>query len=158
MEDFSRLSKHWYRWAPGMGGGQASVSTSCDDCVILFSTDDYSVHLRNEQDQWVVDTVNDRGQRCNGHATLSNFDLTERYLIWDWAITVRSHLASGPLGADLARRGYAAGVQVSEVEGGYEICLDGECAVLSVVDATIFSHLISKSVDEIERMVTAGLA
>ena len=104
-----------------------------------------------------MDTVNDRGQRRNGAAKLSNFDLTERYLIWDWATTARSDLASGPLGADLARRGYAPGVKVSKVEGGYEICLNDECAILSVVNATIFSHLMSKSVDDIERMVTKGL-
>ena len=45
MEDFSRLSANWYQWAPGMGGGNISVSANCDDCAILFSTDDYSVHL-----------------------------------------------------------------------------------------------------------------
>jgi len=157
MEDFSRLSANWYQWAPGMGGGNISVSANCDDCAILFSTDDYSVHLRHDRDWWVVDTVNDRGQRRNDAAKLSNFDLTERYLIWDWATTARSDLASGPLGTDLARRGYAPGVKVSKVEGGYEICLNDECAILSVVNATIFSHLMSKSVDDIERMVTKGL-
>lgn len=157
MEDFSRLASHWYRWAPGMGGGEASVSTNCPDCLVLFSTDDYSVHLRNERDWWVVDTVNDRGQRRNGVAQLSNFDLAEKYLIWDWATTARSDLASGPLGADLARQGYAPGVAVSKTDSGYKICTNGECAVLSAVNATIFSHLMEKSLDDIERMVTSGL-
>ncbi|MGD1283421.1 hypothetical protein ACKUUI_22340 [Mycobacterium seoulense] len=156
MQDFSRLSSHWYRWAPGMGGGEAFVSTNCPDCVVLFGTDDYSVHLRDEGDWWVVDTVNDRGQRRNGAARLSNFNLTEKYLIWDWATTARSDLASGPLGADLARQGYAPGVDVSKTESGYEICLNKECAVLSAVNATIFSHLMAKSVDDIERMVLNG--
>jgi hypothetical protein len=157
MVDFSRLSANWYRWAPGMGGGEITVSTNCDDCQILFGTDDYSVHLRNDGSWWVVDTVNDRGQRRNGAAKLSNFELTEKYLIWDWATTARSSLASGPLGADLARRGYAPGVEVSKVEGGHEICMNDDCAVLSVVNATIFSHLMTNSVNEIERMVTIGL-
>jgi hypothetical protein len=158
MIDFSRLSANWYRWAPGMGAGDVSISTDCDDCEILFSSGDYSVHLRNEGSWWIVDTVNDRGQRRKGAAKLSNFDLTERYLIWDWATTARSSLASGALGTDLARQGYAAGVKVSKTEGGYEICSNGDCAVLSVVNATIFSHLMSKSVDEIEQMVNEGLA
>ena len=157
MVDFSRLSANWYQWAPGMGGGNISVSTNCDDCEILFSSDDYLVHLHNEGRWWVVDTVNDRLRRRNGAAKLSNFALTEKYLIWDWATTARSSLASGALGADLARRGYAPGVNVSKVEGGYEICLNDDCAVLSVVNATIFSHLMSKSVDDIERMVREGI-
>src|ERR1700744_3498078 len=122
MVDLSRLSANWLRWAPGMGGGNVSVSTDCADCVALFSTDDYSVHLRNEQDRWIVDTVNNRGRRRNGAAKLSNFALTEKYLIWDWATTARSSLASGALGADLARRGCAPGVNFSKVEGGSEIC------------------------------------
>src|ERR1700744_172814 len=156
MVDLSRLSANWLRWAPGMGGGNVSVSTDCADCVALFSTDDYSVHLRNEQDRWIVDTVNDRGRRRNGTAKLSNFDLTEKYLIWDWATTARSDLTSGPLGADLAKQGYAPGVNVSKVDTGYEICLNDECsAILSIVNATIFSHLMSKSVDELERLVTS---
>ncbi|WP_231994683.1 hypothetical protein [Mycobacterium sp. ACS4054] len=104
-----------------------------------------------------MDTVNDRGQRRNGAARFSNFDMAEKYLIWDWATTARSHLASGPLGADLARQGYASDVEVSKTDSGYKICLNNQCAVLSVVNATIFSHLMGKSVDEIEQMVTSGL-
>jgi hypothetical protein len=156
MVDFSRLSANWYRWAPGMGGGDIYVTTDCPDCLISFRTDDYSVHLRKDGEWWIVDTVNDRGQRHNNYAKLSNFDLTEKYLIWDWATTARSDLASGPLGADLARLGYAPDVKVSKVDGGYEICMNADCAILSVVNATIFSHLMSKSVEEIEQMVTLG--
>lgn len=153
MVDFSRLSAHWYQWAPGMGGGNIFVSTDCDDCQILFGSGDYSIRLRKDGSWWIVDTVNDRAQRRNGVAKLSNFDLTEKYLIWDWATTARSSLGTGPLGRDLARRGYAPGVKVSEVNGGYKICSDDDCAVLSVVNATIFSHLMSKSIAEIEQMV-----
>ncbi|BBU24767.1 Uncharacterised protein [Mycobacterium xenopi] len=157
MVDFSRLSTNWYQWAPGMSGGDISVSTDCEDCQILFSSTDYSVHLRNDGHWWVVDIVNDRGQRRSGAAKLSSFELTEKYLIWDWATTARSSLASGPLGTDLARQGYAPDVEVSKADQGYKICLGNECAILSVVNATIFSHLMSKSVDEIEHMVYEGL-
>jgi hypothetical protein len=157
MVDISRLSANWHQWGPSLGGGSISVSTDCEDCEFLFSSRDYSVHLHNDGSWWIVDTVNDRGQRRNRAAKLSSFDLTEKYLTWDWATTARSSLASGPLGADLAKLGYAAGVEVSQVEKGYQICLNDDCAILSVVNATIFSHLMSKPVDEIEQMVTAGI-
>ncbi|MCV7035942.1 hypothetical protein BMW24_008955 [Mycobacterium heckeshornense] len=84
--------------------------------------------------------------------------MTEKYLIWDWATTARSSLASGRLGTELARRGYATGVEVTPANGGYKICLRNDCAILSVVNATIFSHLMSKSINEIEQMVREDLA
>ena len=156
MADFSRLSTNWREWAPSLGGGDISVSTHCADCDVRFNSHDYSVHLHNDGSWWVVDTVNDRGQRRNGAARLSSFDLTEKYLIWDWATTARSDLASGALGANLARLGYAPGVAVSQADRGYQICLNSDCAILSVVNATIFSHLMSKSVGEIEQMIRSG--
>jgi hypothetical protein len=158
MVNISRLSANWHQWAPSLGGGNISVSSDCDDCEFLFASGDYSVHLRNDGPWWIVDTVNDRGQRRAGAAKLSSFDLAEKYLIWDWATTARSSLASGPLGADLARLGYASGVEVSQAEKGYQICLNEDCAILPVVNATIFSHLMSKSVDDIEQLTHQGLA
>lgn len=155
MVDFARLSANWRQWAPGISNGGVSVSMECDDCQILFRSNDYSVHLRYAESWWIVDTVDDRGQRRECAAKLSSFDLAQKYLIWDWATTARSSLASGPLGADLAKRGYAAGIRVSQTSKGWKICSNGDCAVLSVVNATIFSHLMSKSVDEIERLVNA---
>lgn len=157
MVDFARLSTHWYQWASGMGGPPISVSRDCPDCQIHFSTADYSVHLRSDGSWWVVDTVNDRGYRRNGAAKLSSFDLAEKYLIWRWAASRFPGLASGQLGANLARKGFAPGVKVSQSKEGHEICSAADCAILSVVDATIFSHLISKSVEEIEQMIQEGL-
>lgn len=157
MVDFSRLSTHWYQWAPGMGDPPISVSTDCSDCQILFSTADYSFHLRNDGPWWVVDTVNDRGYRRNNAAKLSSFNLAEKYLIWEWAAAVFPGLASGPMGADLARKGFAPGVKVTKTNERHEICSDSDRAILSVVDATIFSHLISKSVEDIEQMIQEGL-
>jgi len=155
MADYARLTANWYKWAPAIGGGGISVTTTCEDCQIVFSSEDYSVHLRQDGSWWTLDTINDRGQRRNAAAKLSNFELTEKYLIWDWATTAQPRLASGPLGADLARRGYAPNVTVSNADRGYMICSNEDCAVLSVVNATIFSHLMSKSVDEIEQMVVS---
>ncbi|GAB4901350.1 hypothetical protein MAHJHV61_50190 [Mycobacterium avium subsp. hominissuis] len=59
--------------------------------------------------------------------------------------------------ADLAKEGFAPNVGVPKVDTKYEICSNDECAILSVLNATIFSHLIRKTVDEIEEMVTFGL-
>ncbi|ORA07662.1 hypothetical protein BST14_26830 [Mycobacterium arosiense ATCC BAA-1401 = DSM 45069] len=84
--------------------------------------------------------------------------MAEKYLIWNWATTVRSDLASGPLGADLAQQGFAPDVDVSEVDTKYMICSNGACAILSLVNATIFSHLMDRSVGEIEDLVNANLS
>ncbi|ORB10947.1 hypothetical protein BST37_21700 [Mycobacterium noviomagense] len=77
--------------------------------------------------------------------------------MWDWATTACQSLASGSLGVELARRGYARDIRVSQAEGGHEICSNDDCAILSVVNATIFSHLMTKSVEEIEQMIREGL-
>ena len=111
------------------------------------------MHLRNEGSWWVVDTVNDRNQRRTAAAKFSTFPLAEKYLLWDWTTTAFSPLASGALGADLARQGFSPQVSATKVSDGYEICWGAECAVLSVVNATIFSHLISLSFEEIEHEI-----
>ena len=97
MADFSRLVANWHQWARSIGGGPVSVSTDCDDCEILFRSRDYSVHLRYDSNWWVVDTIDDRGQRSDADAKFSTFPLTEKYLIWDWITTARPKLASGSL-------------------------------------------------------------
>ncbi|WP_231975848.1 hypothetical protein [Mycobacterium sp. E2462] len=155
MDDFSRLVANWYKWAPAMGGGMPYVTTECDDCVVAFMTKDYSVHIRFDGTWWAIDTVNDRGQRKVDDAKLSSFALTEKYLIWNWATAARSDLASGPLGAMLARQGFDHNVDVSKVDTEYKICLHEDCAILSVVDATIFSHLMAKSIEQLERIIAA---
>jgi hypothetical protein len=156
MADFSRLTAHWYRWAPGMGPGQISVETSCDDCEIMFSSNDYGVHLRHDATWWIVDTVDDRGQLHSDAAKLSSYDLAERYLIWNWASIARGARRLGP---ELYAKGLSPDVEAVPIsEGIFELRSQEGNAILMEPDATIFSHLISKSVDEIERMVTAGLA
>ena len=67
-------------------------------------------------------------------------------------------LASGPLGADLYRQGYATDIEVSpvsEVRG--QIRSTADRAILSVVNAAIFSHLTQNSLDEIEQMIRKGI-
>lgn len=115
------------------------------------------MHLRTCKTWWVIETVNDRGQRRNGDAKLSSFESTEKYLIWAWATTARSELASGPLVRRPCQGRLCPECRGTKVDTKYEICSNDECAILSVLNATIFSHLIRKTVDEIEEMVTFGL-
>ncbi len=152
MPDFSRLTENWRKWGPSIGGERVSASTECVDCDALFDSSDYSAHLRRDGSWWVVDTVDERNQRRNRAALFSSFELVEKYLSWDWATTADSRLASGVLGTALAKRGFSSEVEVTKVERGYEVCSGSGCAILSLVDATIFSHLMSKSLVEIEQM------
>lgn len=150
MADFSRLTTNWSLWASRAGLPEPSTSTSCNDCEIAFTSTEYSVHLRDGDEGWSVDVVDDRGQRRNGEALFSTFGLVEKYLIWEWVTLARSDLASGALGADLYRLGYAPGVRVAELENGkVELYLDGACAMLVIGDATIFSHIMKWSVNDI---------
>lgn len=153
MTDFSRLSRDWIDWASAYSSSGGSVSTDCADCEILFSSSDYSVHLRTEDDWWLVDTVDDRGQRSNGEAKFSTFSLAEKYLIWNWASLADSRLASGSQGFDLYKRGYAEDVKVVDLAGyRVKVCFNGECAILFTGTATIYSHIMKKSAEEIERI------
>jgi hypothetical protein len=156
-EDFSRLSESWVEWATRSQLRDVSVSTDRDDCQIAFRSRDYSFYLRTESDWWVIDTVDDRGQRSDADAKFSAFALAEKYLIWTWITNARSSLASGPLGATLYKQGYAPGIEVTELNGTHgKLCLDGECAILILGTATIFSHIMLMSVDEIEQIGRQG--
>ena len=158
MADFSRLVANWHRWAPWMGGGEISATTDCDDYKIAFSSGDYSVHLRHDATWWIVDAVDDRGQLHTDTAKLSTFDLTEKYLIWNWASIARGVLGARRLAPELYAQGFSADVEATPIsEGIFKLRSQSGNAILMEPYATIFSHLISKSVDEIERMVTAGL-
>jgi hypothetical protein len=105
----------------------------------------------------VVDTVNDRGQRTDGDAKLSKYPLTEKYLIWDWITAARPRLASGPLGAQLYKQGYADGVQVANLDGVHiELCRSDDRAILISGTATIFSHIMLMSIDDLELAATTS--
>jgi hypothetical protein len=153
MTDFSRLSASWVEWATRSGLQGVSVSTECSDCKILFKSQDYSFHVRYDGDWWAVDTVDDRGQRSDADAKFSTFPLTEKYLIWSWITAARSSLASGSLGAQLYKRGYAVGIEVADLDGAHiDLRLDGDRAILISGTATIFSHIMLMSVDELEQI------
>ncbi|OKH76403.1 hypothetical protein EB72_01340 [Mycobacterium sp. SWH-M1] len=124
----------------------------------VFKSADQTCHLRYDGQSWVLDVTNDRGKLYPAAAMFSTFDLAEKYLIWDWATTALSSLASGPLGADLYKKGYAPSVEVREIREGFvEIRGSAGAAALSTVNATIFSHLMATPVEEIERLVNVGM-
>lgn len=158
MVDFSRLSANWVEWSNIAQLNNIAVSMDCDDCQVLFASHDYSVHLRNDGAWWIIDTVDDRGQRHNDTAKLSTFDLTEKYLIWTWASSARGVVGAERLGPQLYSLGFSREVEVLPIkEGIAEIRSGAGNAILMEPNATIFSHLMLKSVDEIEQMVQQGL-
>jgi hypothetical protein len=159
VDGFARLSQNWLYWS-GLGQlSDLSVSTSCDDCTILFSSNDYSVHLRENGGWWIVDTVDDRRQRSNDTAKFSTYELAEKYLVWTWASLARSFVRAPILGPKFYSQGFASGVEAIQLgeAGLYELRSPEGQAVLREPSATIFSHLILMSEEDIERMVRDGV-
>ncbi len=136
-----------------------SVTTDCADCQILFKSDDQSFHLRRDRNWWTVDEVDDRGQRYNETAKFSTFELAEIYLIWSWASVTRTAIGAKQLGYDLHSQGMKPGVRITATDREYfvELQTSRGSAILPTSNATIFSHLMSKSVEEIEKMVREGV-
>lgn len=158
MADYSRLVNNWTYWSSLAHFQNALSSTSCDDCRIRFTSSDYSVHLREEGTRWIIDTVDDRGQRSNDVAKFSSYELVEKYLIWTWSSMARSAIGAKPLGPELYSQGFDPNVDAIEIkEGIYELRNDEGRADLVEPYATIFSHLMSTPVDEIEQIVKHGI-
>lgn len=159
MTDFSRLSASWFEWSSIAQYADIAVSTDCDDCRIVFSSRDYSVHLRNDGIWWIIDTVDDRGQRHDDTARLSTFDLTEKYLIWTWASSARGAVGAERLGPRFYSLGFSPEVEVLPIkEGITEVRSPAGRAILMEPNATIFSHLMTKSIDEIEQMMREDIS
>ncbi|WP_167104659.1 hypothetical protein [Mycobacterium sp. DL592] len=157
IADFARLSRNWTYWSELAQLSELSVSTTCDDCAILFSSNDYSVHLRHDGDWWSVDTVNDRRQRTNDSARFSSYALAEKYLVWIWGSAARSSMRAPVLGPKLYELGFNPDVEVLPLsEGVYELRSAEGRAVLSEPYATIVSRLIGKPLDDIETMLRAS--
>ncbi|ORB67124.1 hypothetical protein BST47_06070 [Mycolicibacterium tusciae] len=103
--------------------------------------------------------MDDRNQRRNNLARFSTFDLVEKYLVWRWSSITRSAIGAKSLGAQLQSLGTAPGVEIipTEREGAVELHGSTGSAIVPRSIATIFSHLLSKSMDEIEQMIHEGL-
>lgn len=132
---------------------RVSVSSECDDCDIAFKSDDGSFHLRQVGQWWTLDEVDDRGKRYDSMVRFPAFELAEIYLIWQWAALTGN--AVSRLGRRFHARGLAAGIEMLETERDYFVELRGPggSAILPLSSATVFSHLMSMSVDDLEQMV-----
>lgn len=137
-----------------------SVAAAGDDGEIGFTSDDQSFYLRNDNGWWVIDVVNDRGRRYNDIAKFSSFNLAEKFLIWRWGSTMRDVLGAKILGPQLYALGHSGDVVVrpSDREWFFELQSEVGNAQLPEPDATIFSHVMLKSAEEIEQMLEEGIA
>lgn len=155
--DFSRLSSAWVEWND-LCRIPASVVTDCLDCQISFASDEQSFHLHEGQDWWTVDRVNDRGRRFDNTAMLSNFGLVEKYLIWNWASFARIVLGLPLCEPQLYKQGYSSEIRVSPTANQWrdELISPAGSAILPQSQSVIFSHFMSKSVDEIYEVETEG--
>ncbi|MGE2718435.1 hypothetical protein [Mycolicibacterium celeriflavum] len=116
---------------------------------IRFASDDYSLHLRHADGWWVIDTVDDRGQPRSDVAKFSTYDLVEKYLIWEW-----SSLPRDALRQDLYALGPSSGVEFRVIsEGIFGLQTSEGRAVMMGPAATIFSHLMSRSLEDIVKLV-----
>lgn len=158
MNDFRLLTSTWIEWNE-LCRIPASIVTDCPDCAISFVSDAQALHLRLAEDWWTIDEVDDHRNRYNDTAQLSNFSLAEKYLIWRWGSFMRIMLCLPLADPELFRQGYSPGVGVRETASEWrtELTSPAGSAVLSQTDSTIFSHLISKSVNEIDEMARDGL-
>lgn len=159
MVDFSRLSRSWTEWTNLARMTRVSVSAERDVTHIGFTSDDQSFHLRKEGEWWTIDEVDDRGKRYEATATFSTLDLAEKYLIWNWASVTRTAIGAKQLGVHLHALGMAPHIEMVPTERDYfvELRSPGGSAALPKSSATIFSHLMLKSVDDVEQMVQEGV-
>lgn len=152
------LSQSWEYWSGLAQLRGISESTACDDCVMLFASTEYSVHLRQDGEWWAYDSVDERGQRHVDEAGFTSFALMEKYLIWTWASAARMVLRAPLMGPRLYASGFDPGVEAIPIsEGIYELRSPEGRAVLKEPYATIFSHLMGTSLEEIERAVRSGI-
>jgi hypothetical protein len=88
---------------------------------------------------------------------MANFSrLSASWLEWAPLSGLRDVSATS-LGAQLYKQGYAAGIQVADLDGAHiELRMDDDRAILISGTATIFSHIMLMSVDELELVGTTS--
>ncbi|WP_156669731.1 hypothetical protein [Mycobacterium sp. E3339] len=105
-----------------------------------------------------MDTVDDRGHRRNDAAKFSTFKLAEKYLIWDWTHTAYTPIGRPSLWPTLYKRGFNPDVKSVPLSLGFtELRSENGRVILMTPDSQIFSHLMLKSVAEIDRIITTGI-
>jgi hypothetical protein len=159
MPDFTRLSEHWIKWTRLSRMTDVLISEADENCLIRFKSADETFSLRVEGAWWVIDEVDDRGHRYDETARFSTFELAEKYLIWTWGSVARSVLRADRLGLRLNSRGMAPGIIVVSTDREYVVELHAAtgAAVLPLSRATIASHWMTLSIDDIEQMLAAGI-
>ncbi|MBX9919241.1 MAG: hypothetical protein K2Y33_05330 [Mycolicibacterium frederiksbergense] len=159
MSNFARLAEHWINWTQLSGTTDVSVSEADKDCLIRFKSADGSFFLRREGTWWVIDEVDDHGKRYADTTRFSTFELAEKYLIWTWGSVARSVLRAEQLGVRLNSLGMAPGVSVEPTDREYVVELHAATgvAILPLSGATIASHWMTLSIEEVEQMLEAGL-
>lgn len=159
MKEFTQLASAWVEWTSRAGMHGVKVSEDCADCSISFLANDQSFHLRQKNGWWLVDRVDDRGQRHDDIAEFSTFDLAEKYLVWRWASTTRNSIGAEPLGPHFYRQGFSENVTTAPTQNEWltELSSPMGKAILPQPDSTIFSHVMEKSIEQINHMVRQGI-
>lgn len=156
--DFERLSDSWLRWARLAGLSNVRNLDAREDGEFRFTSDDHSFHVRHEEGCWAIDTVDDRGQLRPAYAKFSTFPLVEKFLIWDWASAARGAMHLPTLSPHFYALGMNSNIQATALQAGiYRLQSPEGLAVLMEPSATIFSHIISRPLSEIEELVSHGL-
>ena len=151
IEDFSHLSDSWLYWGrlAGLNNVQSPKTHQADE--LRFTSDDYSVHVRHRDESWILDTVDERGELHTDTAEFSTFSLVEKFLIWDWASTARGAMRLPRLEPKLYALGMNPNITATPLKVGiYKLQSREGWAVLMEPSATIFSHLMSRPLNEIE--------
>ncbi|WP_131833292.1 hypothetical protein [Mycobacteroides abscessus] len=149
MTDFTRLSNDWVDWSNWMRMSNVSASVE-SGYHASFNSDDESFFLREEAGWWLIDRVNDRGERHNDIGSFSNFELAEKYLVWTWAANLTN---ASELGPDLYAKGMNPEVVVNPTDSEWRFELDSSVgkARLGEPSATIFSYLMFVPTEQIEQ-------
>ncbi|WP_146190924.1 hypothetical protein [Mycobacteroides abscessus] len=149
MTDFTRLSNDWTTWSNWMRMSNVAVSIDggSDAC---FKSDDDTFCVRKSGELWIIDRINDRGQRYDDIGSFSSFELAEKYLISRWAFTVTN---APELGPELYARGMNPDAIVRPTENEWRVELKSGVgnAFLGTPEAIIFSYLMFVPTEEIEQ-------
>ncbi|WP_082949810.1 hypothetical protein [Mycobacterium sp. ACS4331] len=135
-----------------------SIDDDHDGDQVVFRSSDFSYRLHLDDGSWVLDELDDRNQWRPEVGRFSTFELAEKYLIWAWASLARSAVDAPNLGSSLYAQGFAVSVDTRQISAGrYELNSPAGSAVLPLVKAMIFSHLMDRQVEDIELEVSSGL-
>lgn len=156
MTDFKRLSTDWITWSNWMRMSNVSVPNSTEH-EAYFKSDDDTFCLRKDGEWWVIDRINDRGERHNDIASFSNFDLAEKFLIWRWTRTVTN---APELGPELYARGMNPDIVVRPTDNEWRVELESSTGIARLGEpaATIFSYLMTTPTSEIEQRANQAVS